>query len=83
MRKMVSELPWIALFTCILALVQLQFKYCVPCMVNALKVVETAIVVVLFRMWVNRDEMQGMVMQGNITDYIHSFAQVFKNHTEL
>ena len=77
-----SEAPWIALFTCVLALVQLQFKYCIPCMVNALKVVETALVVALFRAWVHRDEFD-VPDSGDIAAYVQNFASALRNRTEL
>ena len=71
-----------ALFTCVLALVQLQFKYCVPCMVATLKVVETGLVVALFRAWVHRDELE-IPDSGDIAAYVQNFASALRNRTEL
>lgn len=77
-----AEIPWIALFTCVLAVVQLQFKYCVPCMLTTLKVVEAGLAVALFRAWVHRDELE-VLSSNDIAAYVQDFASALKNRTEL
>ena len=84
---MLEELPWICLFVCALALAQLQFKYCVPCLVASLKVAEAGTVVLLMRLWVNREE--GVEEFGGewtveaVQEYLKTAAAALTNRTEL
>ena len=84
---MLEELPWICLFVCVLGLAQLQFRYCVPCIVASLKVVEAATVVFLLRLWVNRDVWVDDIAQQwtakNVQEYLRSAAAALTNRTEL
>ena len=50
-----TELPWITLFIAVMVLVELQLRYCLPCLRATVKVLEALIVVVLMRVWVDRD----------------------------
>ncbi len=80
--SLADEVPWMCLFVCVLALVQLQFRFCVPCMVGALKVAETAFVVALFRMWVLRDQIT-LPTTVDFAAYAQTLAAALRNHTEL
>lgn len=87
---MLEELPWICLFVCVLGLAQLQFRYCVPCLVASMKVAEAATVVFLMRLWVNRDTwMSSMSKVGqewtveNVQEYLKTAAAALTNRTEL
>ena len=84
---MLQELPWICLFVCALALAQLQFKYCVPCLVASLKVIEAGTVVILMRLWVNREEwvseFGGEWSVEAVQQYVQDAAAALTNRTEL
>ena len=84
---MLEELPWICLFVCALALAQLQFKYCLPCLVASLKVAEAGTVVVLMRLWVNREEwvseFGGEWSVEAVQQYVQDAAAALPNRTEL
>lgn len=84
---MLEELPWICLFVCALALAQLQFKYCLPCLVASLKVAEAGTVVVLMRLWVNREEWMsefgGEWTVEAVQQYVQDAAAALTNRTEL
>ena len=84
---MLEELPWICLFVCVLALAQLQFKYCVPCIVASLKVIEAGTVVILMRLWVNREEWMsefgGEWTVDTVQEYLKTAAAALTNRTEL
>lgn len=84
---MLEELPWICLFVCALALAQLQFKYCLPCLVASLKVAEAGTVVVLMRLWVNREEwvseFGGEWSVEAVQQYVQDAAAALTNRTEL
>lgn len=86
-RVMLEELPWICLFVCALALAQLQFKYCVPCIVASLKVIEAGTVVVMMRLWVNREqwmsEFGGEWTVEAVQQYVQDAAAALTNRTEL
>lgn len=78
----VAEIPWICLFVCVLALVQLQFRFCVPCMLGSLKVAEAAAAVALFRVWVLRDQWEPPDA-ADFAKYAQHLAAAFRNHTDL
>ena len=63
-----TELPWVTLFLIVMTLVELQLRYCLPCLRATAKVLEALIVVVLMRVWVDRDfvrqEMWADVLRG-------------------
>ena len=84
---MLQELPWVCLFFCALALAQLQFRYCVPCIVASLKVAEAGTVVLLMRLWVNREEWMsefgGEWTVGAVQEYLKTAATALTNRTEL
>ena len=85
---MVEELPWICLFVCVLALTQLQFRYCVPVMLASLKVLQAGTIVVLFRLWVNRDTLmeewgQQQWTLEHVQEYLKHAAEAMSNRTEL
>lgn len=77
-----DEIPWICLFVCVLALTQLQFRYCVPCMLNTLKVAEAGVVVALSRLWVQREQLPGFADLKPF-DFATHMQQLFKNRTDL
>ena len=70
-----AEVPWACMFAVVMCFVQLQFRYCVPMMVTTLKIVETAAVVVLCRLWVHREDVS--------PDVVSFMRQQFSNFTEL
>lgn len=84
-----EEVPYVILFVCVLALVQLQFYWCVPCMVNAAKVAEAGLLVALFRAWVTRDEWAHagdwsvLPDSARVAEYVNILAEAMRNHTEL
>jgi len=84
---MLEELPWICLFVCALALAQLQFKYCLPCLVASLKVAEAGTVVIVMRLWVNREEWMsefgGEWTVEAVQQYVQDAAAALTNRTEL
>lgn len=84
---MLQELPWICLFVCALALAQLQFKYCLPCLMASLKVAEAGTVVILMRLWVNREEWMsefgGEWTVEAVQQYVQDAAAALTNRTEL
>ena len=55
MSSAADEVPWACLFVLFMGVVQLQFRYCVPVMLTVLKVVESALLVAVCRIWVQRD----------------------------
>jgi len=83
--SLVGEIPWICLFLCVLTLVQLQFRFCLPCMLGTLKVAETAAVVALFRVWVLRDQwgQWDLPDTADVAAYAQTLAAALRNHTEL
>ena len=95
--RMWEEVPYVVLFAFVLALVQLQFHWCVPCMVNAAKVAEAGLLVALFRAWVTRDEWlraggwtgadwDVLPDSARVAEYVQTLAAALRdqrNHTEL
>lgn len=83
-----EELPWICLFVCVLALTQLQFRYCVPAMLASLKVLQAGTIVVLFRVWVHRDTFmeewgkEQLTLQ-QVQEYLKQAAEAMSNRTDL
>lgn len=80
--SLVGEIPWICLFLCVLALVQLQFRFCVPCMLGGLKVLQTTAIILLFRVWVMRDQWAAPDA-ADFATYAQNIAAAFRNHTEF
>lgn len=48
-----EELPWIVLFLFTMLLVELQLRYCIPCLRATVKVVQSGFVVILLRLWLD------------------------------
>jgi len=56
-----GEVPWIILFFFTMLIVEFQLRYCLPCLRATAKVVQSGLVVVALRLWldagfVNREQ---------------------------
>lgn len=48
-----EEIPWIFLFLFTMLLVELQLRYCIPCLRATIKVVESGFFVLALRLWLD------------------------------
>jgi hypothetical protein len=48
-----AEVPWILLFLVLMGVVELQLRYCVPCLRGTAKIVEAGIIVAVLRLWLD------------------------------
>ena len=54
-----AELPWLFLFLYTMLLVELQLRYCLPCLRASVKVAQSGIVVLALRLWLDSGFVQG------------------------
>ncbi len=54
-----GELPWIFLFFFIMLLVELQLRYCIPCLRATAKVVQSGFIVLVLRLWLDTGFVSG------------------------
>lgn len=54
-----TELPWLFLFLFTMLLVELQLRYCLPCLRAAVKVAQSGIIVIALRLWLDSGFVQG------------------------
>jgi len=59
MLALQGELPWIFLFFFIMLLVELQLRYCLPCLRATAKVVQSGLVVIALRLWLDTGFVNG------------------------
>lgn len=50
-----AELPWVLLFICLMFAVEMQLRYCLPCLRATAKVVQSGIMLLAIRLWVDND----------------------------
>lgn len=50
-----EEVPWMLAFFLALLGVELQFKYCIPCLRLSLKTMQAFTIIFVIRLWANRD----------------------------
>lgn len=54
-----GELPWIFLFFFTMLLVELQLRYCIPCLRATAKVVQSGLIVLALRLWLDTGFVSG------------------------
>jgi hypothetical protein len=59
MLSLYGELPWILLFFFTMLLVELQLRYCLPCLRATAKVVQSGLVVIVLRLWLDTGFVNG------------------------
>ena len=50
-----AELPWVLLFICLMLAVEMQLRYCLPCLRATAKVIQSGFMVLAIRLWVDND----------------------------
>ena len=51
--SMYAEVPWILLFLCCMLAVEMQLRYCLPCLRASAKVVQSGFMVLALRLWLD------------------------------
>lgn len=54
-----AELPWLFLFLFTMLLVELQLRYCLPCLRATVKVAQSGLIVLALRVWLDSGFVQG------------------------
>ena len=50
-----AELPWVLLFICLMFTVEMQLRYCLPCLRATAKVVQSGLMLLAIRLWLDND----------------------------
>ena len=74
-----TELPWLFLFLFTMLLVELQLRYCLPCLRATVKVAQSGLIVLALRLWVDSGFVQGeqwattlrTLVNASVTGAIH------------
>lgn len=72
MLGLYGELPWIILFFFTMLLVELQLRYCIPCLRATAKVIQSGFIVLVLRLWLDTGFVSGEQWAQTLRNMVNS-----------
>ena len=72
MLVLYSELPWLFVFFLTMLVVELQLRYCVPCMRATVKVAQSGLVVLSLRVWLDSGFVRGEQWATTLRGFVNA-----------